>query len=99
MCMRWVDMLHKMCNALATLHTLNFKQALAELDGIELSPNLAEINKHLTSTKDRLDLDQTSKNFVIRTGIKSPHKGMNFSPSKETINNDHTLSSTKILFA
>ena len=28
MCMRWVDMLHKMCNALATLHTLNFKSSL-----------------------------------------------------------------------
>ena len=28
MCMRWVDMLHKMCNSLATLHTLNFKTAL-----------------------------------------------------------------------
>lgn len=28
MCMRWVDMLHKMCNALATLHTLSFKTAL-----------------------------------------------------------------------
>lgn len=28
MCMRWVDMLHKMCNALANLHTLNFKTAL-----------------------------------------------------------------------
>ena len=34
MCMRWVDMLHKMCNALATLHTLNFKTAL-EFKGTE----------------------------------------------------------------
>lgn len=28
MCMRWVDMLHRMCKSLATLHTLNFKNAL-----------------------------------------------------------------------
>lgn len=28
MCLRWVDMLHKMCNSLANLHTLNFKTAL-----------------------------------------------------------------------
>jgi hypothetical protein len=28
MCMRWVDLLHKMCNALANLTTLNFKTAL-----------------------------------------------------------------------
>ncbi len=34
-----------------------FKTALMELDGYELSPNLAEINKHLLKTKDMLNLD------------------------------------------
>ena len=28
MCMSWVDLLHKMCNQVATLLTLNFKTAL-----------------------------------------------------------------------
>lgn len=28
MCMRWVDLLHKMCNAIANLMTLNYKTAL-----------------------------------------------------------------------
>jgi len=28
MCLRWVDLLHRMCRSLANLHTLNFKQAL-----------------------------------------------------------------------
>ena len=51
----------------------DFKRALVEIDSVRLSPNLAEINKQITNTKERLDLgDQNSKNFVIRNNSISP---------------------------
>ena len=35
---------------------MQFKQAIHDIDTTTLSPNLAEINKHLKKTKDMLDL-------------------------------------------
>lgn len=72
---------------------MQFKQALKELESLELSPNLAEVNKHLINTKDRLDLDQDvlNKAKVFKFGVKSPIKGLALSPSKEMFMDDHSL--------